>query len=82
VNGERQFSFQWQESGGPSVRQPVRTGFGSAILLDAAKQQFGEQIVLQYDPGGLRYELRVALSAIEVQKARVPKPSEDDPAVA
>ena len=41
LNGKRYFSFRWRESGGPPVSQPVRNGFGSAILIDAAKQQFG-----------------------------------------
>jgi two-component sensor histidine kinase len=58
------FSFLWKESGGPTVSAPRRKGFGSAILLDAAKQ-FGQHVALNYDPDGLRYELRLSLGAIE-----------------
>jgi PAS domain S-box-containing protein len=35
------FSFRWKETGGPEVLPPKRKGFGTVILLDAAKQ-FGK----------------------------------------
>jgi two-component sensor histidine kinase len=38
LNGIDQFSFSWTESDGPAVSPPRRKGFGSSILLDAAKQ--------------------------------------------
>ena len=63
VNGERKFSFLWAETGGPMVTAPKRKGFGSSILLDSAKQ-FGEGVKLDYNPQGLRYELRFPLRAI------------------
>jgi two-component sensor histidine kinase len=63
------FSLLWKESGGPKVSAPNRKGFGSAILLDAAKQ-FGQQVNLNYDPDGLTYEIRCSLSAIEAVKSK------------
>jgi PAS domain S-box-containing protein len=63
LNGASTFSFLWKESGGPQVTQPTRKGFGSVILLDAAKQ-FGERVMVDYDPQGLSYELVVSLSQI------------------
>ena len=64
VNGERTFTFLWKETGGPIVSTPKRKGFGSAILLDGAKQ-FGAHVALNYQPEGLRYELRFPLRTIE-----------------
>ncbi len=68
-NGDGTFSFLWKESGGPVVVPPKRKGFGSVILLDAARQ-FGKQVALNYNPEGLRYELRFPLSAIEASRSQ------------
>jgi PAS domain S-box-containing protein len=64
TNGDGTFVFLWKETGGPKVSAPQRKGFGSAILIDVAKQ-FGEQVSLIYEPEGLRYQLHFPLSAIE-----------------
>lgn len=63
-NGDESFTFLWKETGGPRVSGPGRKGFGSAILLDGARQ-FGAHVALNYEPEGLRYELRFPLSAVE-----------------
>ena len=63
VNDQRTFSFLWAETGGPTAIAPKRKGFGSSILLESAKQ-FGESVRLDYNPQGLRYELRCPLRAI------------------
>jgi len=62
-NGEATFSFRWQERGGPAVLAPTRKGFGSVILVDAARQ-FGHTVRLDYRPQGVNYELQLLLSAI------------------
>jgi PAS domain S-box-containing protein len=64
-DGEDRFSFLWLESGGPPVLPPTRKGFGSVILIDAAKQ-FGESVAMNFEPQGVSYELAIPLSAIEV----------------
>jgi two-component sensor histidine kinase len=63
ANDASEFSLMWRESGGPPVTPPSRTGFGSVILFNAAKQ-FGMDIDVNYDPLGLRYELRVPMQHI------------------
>jgi two-component sensor histidine kinase len=63
--GEPQFCFSWSESGGPKVSQPTRKGFGSVILVEAAKQ-FGMKVCATYDPAGLQYTLRLAVHAIAI----------------
>jgi two-component sensor histidine kinase len=67
ADGPGAFTFQWRESGGPPVSPPTRRGFGSVILLDSA-QQFTHAVAMEFAPDGLRYELRLQLSAIEAPK--------------
>lgn len=57
------FAFSWQERGGPPVVTPKRTGFGTVMLTDLAKQ-FGQFVALDYEPHGLKYELRVPMSML------------------
>ena len=64
MNGHSLFTFQWREHGGPPVTVPTRKGFGSAILGDAAKQ-FAQNVSVDYNPKGLRYELQVPLRSIQ-----------------
>ena len=64
LDGGGRFKFAWNETGGPAVTKPTRRGFGSVILLDAAKR-FGQSVVLNYALEGLSYQLEVSLDAIE-----------------
>jgi two-component sensor histidine kinase len=67
ANGASQFFLIWRESGGPPVTKPTKKGFGNVILFDAAKQ-FGMDISVDYDPMGLKYELRVPMHVIAPSK--------------
>jgi two-component sensor histidine kinase len=64
ANKTGQFRFTWNESGGPPVIEPTRSGFGSAVLLETAKR-FGQAATADYRPDGLSYEFRVLLSVIQ-----------------
>jgi len=75
LNGTGTFSFAWRESGGPSVIEPNRKGFGSIILLESAKQ-FAQGVVLDYAPRGVRYQLEILLSEIEASNKRETSVSE------
>ena len=69
INGksaEDEFSFLWQERGGPTAATPIRRGFGSAVLIEAAKG-FGKRAALEYPPSGVRYELVIPLSTIQAK---------------
>jgi two-component sensor histidine kinase len=63
ASGAPRFALLWSERGGPPAAQPARKGFGSVVLLDAAKQ-FGMQVGITYDPQGLIYRLDVPLQDI------------------
>jgi PAS domain S-box-containing protein len=72
TNENGNLSFLWKETDGPPiVFPPTRKGFGSVILLDRAKQ-FGQHVKLDYDPEGVRYELRCRLSTIETGRKGSP----------
>jgi PAS domain S-box-containing protein len=63
-NGHQMFTFRWIERNGPEVKVPTRRGFGSTVLIDAAKA-FGARPRIEYLPEGLEYELVVRLTAIQ-----------------
>jgi len=67
---EGQFLFVWRESGGPLVAPPTRKGFGSAILVEVAKQ-FSKDVQVKYEPTGLIYQLQLLLSAIEAPRIEI-----------
>jgi two-component sensor histidine kinase len=50
MNGDEQFLFRWSEKGSPAAIEPMRKGFSTTILLDAAKQ-FGQHAELKFDRG-------------------------------
>lgn len=50
--------LQWTESGGPDVRPPARSGFGRTIIETIAAKKLGGTAEVNYDPAGLRWNLR------------------------
>ena len=47
------FVFSWQESGGPDVVKPKRTGFGSRMIERVLAAEFGAAIQLSYPVTGI-----------------------------
>ena len=45
--------LRWQESGGPSVSQPSRKGFGSRVIERGLKHELSASATLDYAPDGL-----------------------------
>ena len=60
-SGERRFKFKWEESGGPSVAPPRRSGFGT-ILMKRAFADVDAQSRLTHAPEGLRYKIDAPVS--------------------
>lgn len=48
-----EISARWEESGGPAVVEPSRTGYGTRYLRSALNSLFGAPPVLTFDPKGL-----------------------------
>ncbi len=47
----------WQESGGPSVTPPERTGFGQTVMKEMAMASLGGTVALDYKPDGVVWQL-------------------------
>lgn len=56
-------TFTWQESGGPVVKEPNSSGFGSRILGNFAKS-FCRDVESRYEPSGFRYALQIESTQI------------------
>jgi two-component sensor histidine kinase len=53
--------FRWQETGGPAVTQPERSGFGTSLL----KMTLGDARI-EYASDGLIYEVELPMDQIEI----------------
>ncbi|MBY0322756.1 MAG: hypothetical protein K2X72_28815 [Reyranella sp.] len=60
-NGERRFKFKWEETGGPRVTPPLRSGFGTLLMKRAFADVEG-QSRLVHAPGGLRFRIDAPMS--------------------
>jgi len=56
--------FHWSETGGPTVRQPTRKGFGLQ-LLSRALDQFNGTAELKFRPAGLECRMKATLSCLD-----------------
>ena len=64
VKGEgegRSLNLTWRESGGPPVRTPQRTGFGTRLIERGLKGELKAQVTLDYAPSGLMFSLTAPL---------------------
>lgn len=57
------FTLTWTESGGPTVQEPTRHGFGTRLLGALAVQLHGD-VRLQYEPTGVIYQLNIPLALL------------------
>ena len=65
VDGKTElFNFTWTESGGPTVTEPTRRGFGSRMIKQALPGYFTGQAELSYDPDGLKFSLQAPLAGL------------------
>jgi len=57
------FQFDWIETGGPMVRAPTRTGFGSKLIERIVAPYFKGESIVSYDPTGVHFALRGHIGA-------------------
>lgn len=62
VDGE--FVITWTESGGPTVKLPTRSGFGSRMIERALAASLRGTTTVDYRPEGLHFELRTMPSEL------------------
>jgi two-component sensor histidine kinase len=63
IEGVRQFRLRWQESGGPPVTAPSRSGFGSRLIARSFPGA-REGTASVYLPDGLLFTLDAAFDAL------------------
>jgi PAS domain S-box-containing protein len=64
-DGRRRMTMLWRETGGPSVTQPERSGFGMRLLQRTFGQDSGGEVKIDFAPGGLRCVLALPLPDLE-----------------
>ena len=69
-DGNRTFSLQWRERGGPPVREPTRQGFGSILMEKLFDGQAGVSMKIQFHTAGLEFDLAMPWSPHEAQLAQ------------
>jgi len=61
--GTQRFTLSWAETGGPTVKEPTRRGFGTRLINRLADELQGH-VQLRYDAHGVVYELDIPLTAL------------------
>ena len=59
--GEDWLRIHWEESGGPAVRPPSRSGFGTKLLERSVARELGAQVQLQFLPHGVICDIEAPL---------------------
>ena len=59
--GQGNLVIAWQESGGPAVSKPKRSGFGSALIERELAFELNGKADLQFEPAGLAATFRIPL---------------------
>jgi two-component sensor histidine kinase len=62
-SGACRLTLEWRESGGPSVKEPRRRGYGTRLINGGVTQELGGTVRLAFDPAGLRCTIDVPLDA-------------------
>ena len=63
--GQRHMNLLWQETGGPRVEQPDKTGFGTRLITRHFGRESGGSARLDFSPAGLRCLIELPLSSAE-----------------
>ena len=58
-HAERWLCIDWEESGGPKVVPPDRSGFGTTVVRELVPYELGGSVDLVHPPEGVRCELQI-----------------------
>ncbi len=67
------FDLIWTESGGPTVVEPVRQGFGAVVLGQVTGRELNGETQVEYRPAGVVVRLRAGPQAIAERPADMRK---------
>jgi two-component sensor histidine kinase len=54
-------TITWRELGGPPINAPVRSGYGSSLILDLIPHELGGAVDLIFAPDGLKCKIEIPL---------------------
>jgi two-component sensor histidine kinase len=60
------FRLVWAERDGPVVSEPAHRGFGSRLIERSLAEDFGGEVRITYDPGGILCELTTRMSNLHI----------------
>ncbi|MGP0043048.1 MAG: PAS domain S-box protein [Rhodomicrobium sp.] len=64
-NGAKpRFEIRWSEKDGPPCQPPQRRGFGHTVLVKLAEQALGADVVLDFRPSGLLWQMSAEASGV------------------
>jgi PAS domain S-box-containing protein len=69
--GERRFTMEWRENGGPTVKPPTQHGFGWNVLCRMTKMSLGADVTLEFAPTGVVW--RLGCPADRVREGEAPR---------
>ncbi|NJM33866.1 MAG: PAS domain S-box protein [Rhodomicrobium sp.] len=72
ADGEGRFSITWTELGGPSVKPPLKRGFGSTVIEKIVSQGTGGVSELNFGANGVRWQLSCPLNRIQADSKSLP----------
>jgi PAS domain S-box-containing protein len=64
LNGSAQLILVWQETGGPRVEAPKKTGYGTGVIRDLIPYEFGGTVDLAFAPDGVRCRLEIPFDRV------------------
>lgn len=75
----RQVELTWQESGGPPVVRPERSGLGSPLVAGALRGIAGGVVRHEFNPDGVRCEMSFAAPGARADEPPQPAPEASPP---
>ncbi|OYU71364.1 MAG: hypothetical protein CFE28_16005 [Alphaproteobacteria bacterium PA2] len=77
------FRLTWTESGGPTVRQPEKLGFGSTLLAQVTGRELMGETHIEYRPSGVHVILTASAASVVGRPDSVPAgpKAEDTPKI-
>jgi PAS domain S-box-containing protein len=64
LNGSPKLVLVWQETGGPRVEAPKKSGYGTGVVRDLVPYEFGGKVDLSFAPEGVRCRLEIPFDRV------------------
>jgi len=61
IEAENRVELHWQETGGPTVQEPKRKGFGTSLIERTLSRGSGNRVDLTFPPEGVQCRISLAL---------------------